>query len=212
MPIEALTTSRSEGDSPDKRQEILDVAASFFLSYGYDGSSVNAMARHSGISKESFYRYFRGKEDLFMAVIDQELTQYHRNITQLTEHWNEESIRETLYKVACTLLSVIMTDRQQALRKLVFSQVRREPEIGAHYYRIGPTLAYDSLEAYFTLHAAETEFEPRFLARAFLALLLHEGMLARNCGVRENPDPGQMSEQARVTVEQFLKAYFRKPA
>lgn len=209
MPIESLKVRRAPGDATDKRQEILDVAASFFLSYGYDGASVNAMARHSGISKESFYRYFRGKEELFTAVVDQELAQYHASIQGLKEHWDEEDMRTTLEKMADTMMSVIMTDRQQALRKLVFEQVRRDPEIGAHYYQIGPSLAYDTLEALFALHTDDTDFEPRFLARAFLALLLHEMMLARSLGVRKNPTRDEMTEHAHNVVRQFLQAYFR---
>jgi len=168
------------------------------------------MARHSGISKESFYRYFRGKEELFTAVLDQELSGYQRSITAITEHWDEEDMRETLRKVAHTLLTVLMSDRQRALRQLVFNEVRRNPEIGAHYYRIGPTVAYDSLEAYFSLHAGETDFEPRFLARAFLALLLHDLTLARNCGVRGQLDAKEMAARVNAVVDPFIQAYFRK--
>jgi AcrR family transcriptional regulator len=209
MPIDSLKLSRVSGEGTDKRQEILDVAATFFLSYGFEGASVNAMARHSGISKESFYRYFRGKDELFTAVIDQELAQYHASIQGLREHWDEEDVRTTLEKMAGTMLSVIMTDRQQALRKLVFAQVHRDPEIGAHYWQIGPGLAYGTLESYFALHAADTDFDPRFLARAFLALLLHEKMLARSLGVRKNPTREEMIDHAETTVKLFLKAYFR---
>lgn len=209
MPIESLKLVRSSGENTDKRQEILDVAASFFLSYGYEGSSVNAMARHSGISKESFYRYFRGKDELFKAVLEQELEQYRGNITQLLEHWDEEDMRTTLVKVAQTLMSVILRDRQQALRRLVFSETKRDPEIGALYYRIGPRLAYEGLEKYFELHRGDTEFGPEFLAHTFMAMVLHEPMLARNCGVRENPTASERAERANEVVDHFLKAFFR---
>ncbi len=91
----------------------------------------------------------------------------------------------------------------------MFNEVRRDPEIGIHYYAIGPTLAYDSLEKFFALHGQETEFPPHFLARAFLALLLHDRMLARNCGVRENPTPEEIPALAETTVDFFLKAYFK---
>ena len=130
MAIEALRFRRNHRAAQDKRAEILDVAASFFLSYGYAGSSVSAMARQSGISKESFYRYFSSKDKLFMAVVDEELEEYQRKLTQLTEDWDEEDLRESLRKVAETLLSVLMSDRTQALRRLVFNEIRRAPAIG----------------------------------------------------------------------------------
>ncbi len=50
-----------------KEQEVLDVATEYFLQHGYRGASINAMARSSGISKESIYRYFSSKQQLFEA-------------------------------------------------------------------------------------------------------------------------------------------------
>src|SRR5690606_10698485 len=45
-----------------KEQEVLDVATEYFLKHGYQGASINEMARQSGISKESIYRYFSSKK------------------------------------------------------------------------------------------------------------------------------------------------------
>jgi AcrR family transcriptional regulator len=208
MAVESLRFRRSNRVAQDKREEILDVAASFFLSHGYAGSSVSAMARHSRISKESFYRYFSSKEELFMAVIDQELQEYKRNLAQLTEHWNEEDLRESLMKFASTLLSVLMAERTQAMRRLVFNEIQRAPEIGRHYHGIGPALAYDTLERFFSLHRPETRFEPRMLSRAFMALLLHELVLERNCGLRGDPSPAEITTLTEPIVDNFLEAYF----
>jgi TetR/AcrR family transcriptional regulator, mexJK operon transcriptional repressor len=208
---ESLRFSRRDRVAQDKREEILDVAASFFLSHGYAGSSVSAMARQSGISKESFYRYFSSKEELFMAVIDQELREYKRTLEQLTEHWDEEDLREFMLKFASTLLPVLMAERTQALRGLVFNEIRRAPEIGRHYHSIGPALAYQTLERFFALHRVETRFEPRMLSRAFMALLLHELMLERNCGLRGNLSADETAALAAPIVDNFIEAYFTLP-
>jgi TetR/AcrR family transcriptional regulator, mexJK operon transcriptional repressor len=208
MPAESLRFRRNNRVAQDKREEILDVAASFFLSHGYEGSSVSAMARHSGISKESYYRYFNSKQELFMAVIDQELEEYKRNLAQLTEHWNGQDLHQTMMKFASTLLSVLMAERTQALRQLVFNEIRRAPEIGRHYHTIGPSLAYRTLERFFSLHQAETRFEPRMLSRAFMALLLHELMLERNCGLRGDLSAEEIATLTAPIVDNFLEAYF----
>jgi AcrR family transcriptional regulator len=211
MAAESLRFSRRDRVAQDKREEILDVAASFFLSHGYAGSSVSAMARQSGISKESFYRYFSSKQELFMAVIDQELQEYKRNLAQLTEHWDEEDLRESMLKFASTLLSVLMAERTQALRGLVFNEIHRAPEIGRHYYTIGPSLAYQTLERFFALHRLETRFEPRMLSRAFMALLLHELMLERNCGLLGSLPAEEIALLAAPIVDNFIAAYFTLP-
>ena len=59
--------------SSTKREAILEIASELFLSLGYKGASVNEMSRRSGISKETFYRYFKSKQELFVAVLDKEL-------------------------------------------------------------------------------------------------------------------------------------------
>ena len=55
----------------DKRLRILAVAKQTFARDGFAGTNVNLLAEAAGISVGSLYKYFRTKEDLFLAVIDQ---------------------------------------------------------------------------------------------------------------------------------------------
>ncbi len=202
-------TSKKDEPVSSKKQQILKVASKHFLTYGYDGSSVNIMARESRISKETIYRYFKNKDHLFMAVIDQELAQYKQKITHLMAASNLANLRESLLGVAETLLSVLMPDRQQAVRRLIFNEIRRSPEIGSYYFKIGPCLAYENLEKFFASVHASSDFSAKVLSRNFVALVLHELMLERMCGVRANPSQSEITELAGPVVDDFLKAYFK---
>src|SRR4249920_1481286 len=84
--VAALIHSLVEGRSKPKakEQEVLDVATDYFLEHGYQGASINAMARSSGISKESIYRYFNSKKQLFEAVIGRELLEYQSRLRRLS--------------------------------------------------------------------------------------------------------------------------------
>lgn len=208
MTIKTIGIGRNSGNATRKRQQILDVASTYFQTFGYDGSSISAMARDSGISKESIYRYFKSKNALFMAVIDQELAQYKEKITHLMDDSNSGNLRESLVNIAQTLLSLLLNDRQQAVRRLLFNEARRSPEIGRYYYKIGPSLAYENLEKFFSSVRDKTEFSPRNLGHNFLALVLHELMLERSCGVRADPTADEIRELAGPIVDNFLKAYF----
>jgi TetR/AcrR family transcriptional regulator len=55
----------------DKRRRVLDKAKKAFAKYGYEGANVNLIARDAGISVGSLYQYFRTKEDLFLALIEE---------------------------------------------------------------------------------------------------------------------------------------------
>ena len=142
-----------------KEQEVLDVATEYFLQHGYRGASINAMARSSGISKESIYRYFSSKQQLFEAVIGRELIEYRRSLHRLDATLRSMELRAALTTVAETILGIIATDRTQALRRLIFEEATRSPEVGRHYYKIGPEQAYSVLENVLETHPHQSDFD-----------------------------------------------------
>ena len=51
------------------RDRILEAALRLFSSRGYERVSVTAIAREAGVSRPSFYRYFRNKRDVLLALL-----------------------------------------------------------------------------------------------------------------------------------------------
>jgi AcrR family transcriptional regulator len=192
-----------------KEQEVLDVATEYFLQHGYRGASINAMARSSGISKESIYRYFSSKQQLFEAVIGRELIEYRRSLHRLDATLRSMDLRAALITVAETILGIITTDRTQALRRLIFDEATRSPEVGQHYYKIGPGQAYAVLESVLETHAHESDFDIPTLARHFTGLLSWRVTLERQCAMRAEPNPQEIAELATVLVDDFMKAFLK---
>jgi TetR/AcrR family transcriptional repressor of mexJK operon len=192
-----------------KEQEVLDVATAYFLKHGYQGASINAMARSSGISKESIYRYFSSKKQLFEAVMCRELVEYRNLLTRLGSTLNTMELREALVTIAETVLGVATTDRCLQLRRLIFEEARNSPDVGQHYYQIGPAHAYVVLENLFTQHRADSLFETSAMSRHFIALIAWRIMLERECAVRAEPTKQQVREWAQNSVDDFMKAFVR---
>ncbi|MBV8107083.1 MAG: helix-turn-helix transcriptional regulator, partial [Hyphomicrobiales bacterium] len=65
--LEQETGRRYDGGA--KRRQIMDGARTVFLSAGFDGASMNDIARAAGVSKGTLYAYFTSKEELFEAII-----------------------------------------------------------------------------------------------------------------------------------------------
>jgi AcrR family transcriptional regulator len=55
-----------------RRPQVLDAALELFLEHGYDGTSMEAVARAAGVTKPVVYACFPGKEELFRALLRRE--------------------------------------------------------------------------------------------------------------------------------------------
>jgi AcrR family transcriptional regulator len=191
-----------------KEQEVLDVATAYFLKHGYQGASINAMARSSGISKESIYRYFSSKKQLFEAVIGRELVEYQDSLRRLQAS-KTVNLRDALIAVAEAVLGVVTTDRTMALRRLIFDEARRSPDVGQHYYKIGPARAFAAFEEVFKSHQSRSDFDPAVLSGHFIAMISWRVMLERECAVLPAPTPEEMRKWIESVVEDFMKAFLR---
>ena len=55
-----------------KRRQIIEGARAVFLAQGFDAASMNDIARAAGVSKGTLYVYFKHKEQLFEAIVEEE--------------------------------------------------------------------------------------------------------------------------------------------
>jgi AcrR family transcriptional regulator len=207
--VTGLIRSLAEVRVKPKEQEVLDVATAYFLKHGYQGASINAMARSSGISKESIYRYFSSKKQLFEAVIGRELIEYRNVMNRLDITLKTMDLRTALITIAETVLGAITTDRTLALRRLIFEEARHSPDVGQHYYEIGPEQAYRVLENVFTSRQAESDFDAADLSRHFMALISWRIMLERECAVSGALTKAEIRSWSEGIVDDFTKAFLR---
>ncbi|MFJ8530390.1 TetR/AcrR family transcriptional regulator [Bacillus sp. NPDC094106] len=67
----------------ETRQLLLESAVETFAKLGFHGASVDKIAEHAGFSKGAVYAHFHTKEDLFLAIVEQQMNLYVRNIRQV---------------------------------------------------------------------------------------------------------------------------------
>jgi AcrR family transcriptional regulator len=166
------------------------------------------MARASGISKESIYRYFHGKADLFKAVIKKELALYQQRLDETTNLETHADLESALVDTAEHMLTTVMCDRTLALRRLIFQEATRYPDVGALYHKIGPSVAYRRLEALLIQFDVSPAKRANELARHFAGMLLHAYGLERECGLRAAPPSARAVRTfSRTVVTDFLRAF-----
>src|SRR6266511_1827997 len=63
-------------DNNERQQQILDAAAAVIIRLGYDKTTMSEIAEEAGASRRTVYLYFKGKEELFEALLYREYMQY----------------------------------------------------------------------------------------------------------------------------------------
>lgn len=54
----------------ETRQRIAEVALRLFLAQGYDGTTLDVIAEEAGISRRTFFSYFKSKDDIIMFGLE----------------------------------------------------------------------------------------------------------------------------------------------
>src|ERR1700721_373426 len=88
-----------------KRRQIMEGARAVFLASGFDGASMNDVARVAGVSKGTLYVYFESKEQLFEALIREERRQQAERLTDCS--LETDDVRATLMDFGCRLMEMM---------------------------------------------------------------------------------------------------------
>ena len=110
------------------KDKILDAALTLFAENGYNGTSVEQIAKAVGIKAPSLYKHYQGKEDILNALIDSAEVRYEemfgseRNIGKIPES-REEFIEMTMGRISFTMRDPIIRKTRMFL---VQEQFRNE--------------------------------------------------------------------------------------
>ncbi len=66
--------------------QILNTATALFLQHGYHGLSMRELARRVGVSKASLYYHFNDKEQLFLAILNNNVEQMAEVVANARRH------------------------------------------------------------------------------------------------------------------------------
>ena len=67
-------------DPVERKREIMNKASELFLNKGYDKTSVNTIVEELEIAKGTFYHYFKSKEEILCAILEESVEKYSERI------------------------------------------------------------------------------------------------------------------------------------
>lgn len=125
-------TPKRERRKESRPGELLDAALDLFVEKGFSATRVEEVAARAGVSKGTLFLYFQSKEDLFKAVV-------RENIANQFPGWNEEfntfqgTSADMLRYALVTWWERIGKTRVSGITKLVMSEAQNFPEIANFY-------------------------------------------------------------------------------
>ncbi|HEV2362869.1 MAG TPA: TetR/AcrR family transcriptional regulator [Caulobacteraceae bacterium] len=203
-----LAETRSEA----RRRAILEVAREAFLSQGYAGASMSEIAQRLGGSKGTLYNYFRSKEDLFVAFMN-DVCQGPMNAILADLAEGGGALRGRLIEAGERLLGFLAQEKVQAIHRLVVAEIGRFPEVGRLFYENGPMRGDLRLADYFAREIAAGTLrgaDPMTMARRFKMFVLGDVYQRRMWGVIAEPSAAQVRAQANEGVDLFLAIHAGK--
>jgi TetR/AcrR family transcriptional regulator len=131
-PIDAVPHARRERRKDARPGELLDAALTLFVQKGFAATRAEEVAKLAGVSKGTLFLYFASKEELFKAVVRENI------IGRLTE-WNAEFARfqgstaDMLRYCMRSWWERIGSTKASGITKLMMSETHNFPELATFF-------------------------------------------------------------------------------
>ncbi|MEO3888125.1 TetR/AcrR family transcriptional regulator [Nonomuraea sp. B5E05] len=197
----------------DKRQAILGGAFAVFARLGYAQACVQDIADEAGVAKPTVYNHMTDKATLFRHAVEAAsqaaLVARIGALAPLADPGDD--LAGVLEGVAHALLRLHTDERSCALKRLLYSEITRFPDILDVVTGSGPhhlTQALADRLARLALSGRLRAADPDLAAEQFLALLLGPLETRSRLGTRQISDT-ELHDLARATVCTFMRAWGR---
>ena len=190
---------------------MLLAATDLFLHQGYDGTSMDQVAALAAVSKQTVYKHFADKYQLFREIVLDVAGTVDSFVAALAVLQQTEDLDQSLRELARGYIRSVTQPRILQLRRLVIAEAVRFPELGRAYYEKAPKQSIDALAACFQRLAERGLLqveEPRLAAYHFAYLVLTIPLdRAMLCGETDIFTPAELEHFADTAVRVFLAAY-----
>lgn len=202
-----------DGTAPEikrgrKYGQVVAGARSVFLAQGFEGASVDLIAKEAGVSKATLYSYFPDKRVLFVEVAKEECARQADRAIQVDR--SDLPVREMLTNMSRSMMEFLTSEFAQRIFRICVAESDRFPELGQEFYMSGPQLMEDRLSEYFT-HACERGElkidDVRMAAQQFEALMKADVFVKMVFNMIETPDQGDIDRVIDGAVDIFLARY-----
>lgn len=203
------------GDQPvprgeRRRLEIAAVAEQVFFENGFTDATMQSIAVRAGASKETLYRHFGSKEELFAEIVD---TRARSFLDSLDENFAAPgSVAQILSGVGRRAIEMLFDPLAIKLCRTVIAESPRNPALGRIFLEEGPYRVRRSLTNYLAGATGRGEFDcpdPTLAAILFMGLVMSSLHLERLALV---PPPRMTEDEVRIHVDEAVAVFLARYA
>ncbi|MGC2398452.1 MAG: TetR/AcrR family transcriptional regulator [Acidobacteriaceae bacterium] len=213
MARESTALQESERTKSEIRAErvtnrLLDAASKLFMERGFEATSMSEIARHARASKETFYRHFPTKDNLFRAVVIRGAKFIAAELSAVL--LTNEPPERALAAFGELFLDRVLSSGSIAFQRIMTMERERFPELIQNLRADGRERVRASLAGYLSEQMARgrlRKMDTAVGARQFLDLVAAEMIwAATRCG-RPKPSKVEIRQRVKEGVDCFLHGY-----
>ncbi len=208
--VKSVAKNVGRPKSEEKRQQILDAAVDLFLNQGVTSTSMDAIAKTSGVSKQTVYSHFASKDDLYTAAIESKCREYWLDPDDLNCCTGEDdALKQTLELIGVQLLKLLSDPQVIAMYRIVISEAKNAPEVAELFYQAGPKKSIEDISLLFA-HQSKQSLSPEVattLAIQFLNLLKGDFHIRSLFGLETSLSDPLIKQKVSGAVDSILLLY-----
>ncbi|MCH9824217.1 TetR/AcrR family transcriptional regulator [Lentibacter algarum] len=191
-----------------KYEDVLGGAREIFLRDGFEGASVDDIARAAGVSKATLYSYFSDKRELFREVTRVECERMAE--TTLARIDFNAPPREVFTTAAHSLTRFLLSNFSLQMFRTCVAEAARFPELGQAFYQNGPEMGRARMVVYLKLAIERGQLhdvDPDMIAEQFSELCRARLWSRAIFGVQTSFSEAEINEVANHAVETVLARF-----
>ena len=191
-----------------KYEQVLEGARAIFVRDGFEGASVDDVAREAQVSKATLYSYFPDKRLLFAEVARDKCRRATERALMLINMADPPD--RVLPEAARQLIDFLLSDIGRAIFRIAVAEAERFPDIARQFYDCGHAAVRDALVGYLRGAAARGEVKIddfNLAADQFAELCKAQIVLPVALGIMSDVAPADRERIGVAAVETFLARY-----
>ena len=194
---------------PAKKEAIKHCASELFMENGFTKVSLDQIAKAASVTKQTIYRYFKNKDELFSSIITDKCIEY-RPSEEMLEDINLHP-EKFLKSLARSFLDLLYSEDVIDMHKLIMSEaISGSSTIPKLFYKHGPQAMLTMLENYFKKAHVKKYLkikDPEFAADVFYTMLKTKKHFQSMLGFKVSATNKYKNDLVEKVVTMFCKNY-----